>query len=344
MKYNKSLIIICLIYIFYGCEKSDIVKFDVSEKLEEIPLPEIELLGRSVRLTAIDTFLVVQKDNESFIQIYSTNTHSLLAEFGVKGRGPEEFIRPSLMKQTSYAEQNGSPEVYVYDFQRKTISKINIFNALRGNYYEYQKSITSNTHLPALYYIDDDIYVAEPDSKNRFVISGSSKDQDILIPYLPELEISIPPSDIGIVYASNATAVNKERNMLVSAPSFLGELDFFDLEGNLIRVSLLESRDKFKDELIQGYSAFNQIKYNILSLDTKGEMIYCLNLDTSVEDYSNGKYYPKLQVFSWDGKAVKEYILGNRPITDVAVDTVKNRIYAFNKKDELTPLSYYQMK
>ena len=40
------------------------------------------------------------------VQIYSTNSHKLLAEFGKRGRGPKEFIRPLLIKQTSYDPTN----------------------------------------------------------------------------------------------------------------------------------------------------------------------------------------------------------------------------------------------
>ena len=79
-------------------------------------------------------------------------------------------------------------------------------------------------------------------------------------------------------------------------------------------------------------------------MDAKDGLIYALNLDARFRDFHDGKYSPKIQVFTWDGEPVKEYALGNKPITDFTVDTLNGRIYTYSNNEDWALISYYKMK
>ena len=130
------------------------------------------------------------------------------------------------MKQATIDEESGSPIVYVYDYQRKRISTVNILDAIKGAYFKKQEPVLASTYLPYLHYIDDDLYVATPEDKGRFVIREFNSEKEVNISYLPELDFKVPPNDLQIIYSSNATAINREKGIFVSAPTFLGELNF----------------------------------------------------------------------------------------------------------------------
>jgi len=74
--------------------------------------------------------------------------------------------------------------------------------------------------------------IATPESDARFVIYLDSLQTFITVPYLPNTEFPIKEELKSSVYRSTLF-VNKNKGVLVSAPILLGEIDFFDLEGNI---------------------------------------------------------------------------------------------------------------
>ena len=61
--------------------------------------------------------------------------------------------------------------------------------------------------------------------------------------------------------------------------------------------------------------------------------IYTLNLDMTPQDIYAGKYYPSLQVFSWEGKPLKKYKL-NCYISAFTIDEASRTVYGVFAEDE----------
>ncbi len=279
------------------------------------------------------------------IQIYSTNSHALLAELGDRGRGPKEMEGPSLMKQIAFDSTNNSPVVKVYDFKRKRLNTINILDAINGSGIQIQETLPGRTrYLPYFFFKDDDFYLASPEAGGRFVIYNYKTSETKTIPYLPKLDFAVPFEARPIVYRS-AAFVDTEKELIVSAPLFLGELNIFDLQGNLKHSTIFEDRNKFEVELSAGSSSMKNTRYQIVDIDVKNDLIYALNYNNSIVDfYEDRKDRVKVQVFNWEGDPSVEYSLDDRLITSFAIDEIHNRVYAYCPDEETSNIIVYPIK
>lgn len=313
--------------------KREVVEFPekVSLKAQVVKeIPEVIAKG-NINMVVVDTFLIVQQGNVYFFNIYSTKSHKLLSQIGSKGKGPGEFVRPSLLDQRC-----NSSEFLVYDLDRKMISKINIPDLLSEKQ-DYNKHVgiprLNNNYLLYFFHNDDDILIATPeDYKSRFVIYDYKKNSSVNVPYIPEHNYSISKSMNTFVYRSTV-AVNRDKGIIATAPILLAQLDFFDLKGNFIKSVYFDKEVDLEKNLRNGLSK-NTVEY-IVEIEKYDDKIFALNNANSVNDFLYTKNISpfKLQVYSWDGVPVKEYTLDKRNISSFAIDKLHNRVYAYSVWD-----------
>lgn len=340
-KYGLILVLI----LCFACQNKQ-ASFPKTHSLTGHPVEDITVFSKgNVHLAVADTFLVVQKAAEPFIQIYGTNSHNLLAEFGTRGKGPGEFIGPSLQKQVNYDSSNGSPVIYIFDYKRQILSTVNILNLINAGEIEKQEQLPTNKFITFFHYKSDNTYIGSPGTDGRFFIYNYKTSQDTVIPYIPKTDFEIPASTLSAVYRS-AVVVNAEKNVMAAAPLYLGELDFFNLNGKYLHSTIWTPREKFEEELSAGGGAFKNIKRQIADLDSKEGLIYGLNRNNSVIDGNNNelKNSIQVQVFNWNGEPIRKYSLDDgRRITYFAVDPIHNRIYAYDPNEEKHNIITYSM-
>ncbi len=352
---KQMLTITILLSIIISCKHNEsnlkiISKFPDKELIKGEPIKEINLYSKgNVNLISIDSFLVIQKSEEPHFQIYSTKNYKILSEFGKNGKGPNEFISPELLNQTSYDTSNNSPVICVYDYTRRNFTKINIFNIIKDQTNQTLDNIPIpryNQYFTYFFYRDNDLMIATPESKWRFVIYRDTLQNFHNVPYIPSVDFSIGEELKTIVYRSTSY-INKKDGVMASAPLLLGEIDFFSLEGQHLSSSIFSSREILKNDLenknkIKG----NNPKYFIEDLHANDNYIYALNYDNYQNDfYENGSYSNQsILVFDWKGNPVKKYILDkNHFIKSFAVDWDNNRFYGYNSDEIDNTIIVYQV-
>ncbi|MEO9886062.1 MAG: BF3164 family lipoprotein [Balneola sp.] len=341
LKFFSPLLLLFLV----NCEKQ--TTFIDAKLLNGEPLKEVSVLsGGNVSLVVVDTFLVIQKNEEKFISIYSTKNHELLASLGKEGRGPKEFLGPELIKQIGYDEVNNSPLVYVYDYKRKNISTINVIEAIEEGEITLQEPLPSQSnYLPYFFYKGEDFYLASPASgAGRFLIYDYDTSEITITPYIPKLDVAIPKTELSSVYRSTAY-VSTEKKLIASATLHIGQLDFFDLDGNYIRSTVFDPLGSSAEELKLPSSSWKETRYYIEEIESKNNKIYALNFNNKVLNFNNENRpnNVKIQVFDWLGKPLKEYELNDRLINAFAVDPIHNRIYAYSPNEEKYNIIIYSI-
>ena len=345
---NRIILVILFTLIMTSCarEKSrNLTRFPEKVKIEGKPISKIDFYSAgNVSLKVIDTLLIIQRGEEPMFSIYNTNNYNLLAQFGTMGRGPAEFAMPKLLKQVLYDSISGNPIATVYDFQRRRFSRINLIEALENAIEATSQIVIPNTdsYLTYFYYWDKDFMVATPETEGRFLIHSNTRDENKLIPYLPEVDFDISNSFLPLVYRSEAY-VNKDLNRIVAAPSLLGQLDFFNLDGKYLHSTIFDDVDeeKFnKDE-----KELAKAKMQIIDLDATDELIYCLNYNNSSDDFYGDDYKNlKIQVFDWEGNPIKEYILADaRSIRSIAYDVKNNVIFGYSAREMNHNIIIYEL-
>ncbi|NMA49779.1 MAG: hypothetical protein GX947_08465 [Tissierellia bacterium] len=356
MKKTISLLVFILALTLINCRREEyktitINEFQESENLAGKPIEKISLLTRgNVNLICIDSFLVVQKSEEPIIQIYNNKTFELLAEFGKKGRGPNEFISPELLNQTSFDSTNGSPVVCLYDKNRRRFVKVNILCAVNNMPNRIYTEVPIPKHdqiFTYFFYRDDDLLIATPETESRFIIYKDSSESFKTVPFLPKPNFKIPELLLDFVYRSTSF-IDKDRGLMVSAPIFMGEIDFFDLDGNYLSSSIFFPREGLKKDLtsygVNG-SGFDP-KYHIFQLHANKKFIIALNYNNYQSAFLNNDSSTlsnqNIMVFDWQGNPVKKFVLDNSYfIKSFAVDWGKNRFYGYcSNENEHTIIMY----
>jgi len=335
-----TVVLLCLSII--SCKKEayktiTINEFPKSEKLVGKPIEEISVLASgNVNLICVDSFLVVQKSNEPVIQIYNNKTFELLAEFGKKGRGPEEYIFPNLLNQTSFDSTNSSPVVCIYDHNRRRFFKVNILYAVENMVDKIYTEVPIpkyNKYFTYFFYRDDDLMIATPENGSRFVIYKDSTSSYKDVPFIPTPDFTIPEPELTSVYRS-ASFVDIDRGLMVSAPLYMGEIDFFDLDGNYLSSSIFSPREALKKDLANYNRASYDPKYHIVELHANKNFVIAFNYNNNQGSLKDKDSYTlsnhSIMVFDWQGNPIKKFVLDKRYfIKSFAVDWGGNRFYGY---------------
>jgi len=330
MSLKLKTCICLLLFIFASCgsprsdtSNQDIIvkEFPKTATISGTPAKDIEITTRWANLVVVDTFLVIQKIESPFVNIYSTNSYQLLAEIGTKGSGPNEFEMPSLLKQVSYDEGNNSPVITLDDIATGRISKVNILKAIEGKNDAITQARTPELDDVRVYlfYKDDSLLLATPETGGRFVTYNYTTSRKKYTPYVPELDVEMKDYTKSSIYRS-FVAVNKKRNKFVAAPMFLNELNFFDLQGNYTNSTIISPRDKLLPPP-GNQSLPTDIKRYFASLEAVNGKIYTLK---------TGADEGKIQVFDWDGNPLEQYTLeADSRIGSFAYDKIHKQFYVY---------------
>ncbi len=321
--------------------------FPEVQSVTSTPIEKIEMFTKgNVNLVVIDTFLVIQKREEPMVQIYSTNTHELLTSFGTKGKGPNQFERPDLIKQTLRDPANGAPIIQVFDYARRRISKINILDAIekKDGFINQRRISEINSYLLRYYHEDDEMIIAKSEGFSWFIKYNAQDSSIKYVPFPEEFDYLKQSEDAHRVVFRSAITVNKEKKLIAVAPIMLGEVDFFDLEGNYLRSTIFSPRSELK-------SKFNDDKLlemtmQIVDIQSTGDKMYALNHNNQSSTLRNERRRQdaKIQVFDWEGNPLKEYLLAdNHFVRYFAYDERNNRIYAFAPDKEEDNVIMYEL-
>lgn len=343
--FKIQLVCFISLIIFISCKQkgnSDIIidKFPKIITLSGELVKGIELF-KPHRLIIVDSLLLINNYKEKFFRVYSTNTHKLLSEFGLRGRGPGEFISPELTGQVSFDKQTKIPFIYVYDMERHILSYIDVYEyiAPQGHSYKEERIPNVNSYLTRFFFKNNSFFFGIPESGGRFLFYNYKTSKVNIIPFIPNLGFNIKPSYLPNIYRSSCI-INEESNILVSAAILLGEIDFFDLNGNFIKSTVFES--DAKKNLKKDFSNKIEPKTYILQLLSQGNLIYGLNYNSNNWGVDDEKCYSKIEVFDWTGQPVKEYIL-DRKVFSFALDTMHKRIYGLSHEEEY-PIVIYELE
>jgi len=349
--FTKEILLVSVLLVFViGCSSekkkhNDIIvnQFPVTTELVGHPANTIEAYSKGhVFLCVVDSFLILLKSHisfteERFINIYSTNTHKLLAKTVTKGRGPGELISPEFTGQVEYTPENIHPIVYIYDSGRNRLTFLDVIETVNNNQHINEQILLPQVgyNINSLFYYNDSILVATFFPKTgpedgRFLIYNNRTEETDVIPYLPDIGLTFEEYQQSMIYYSFCS-VNIEKQYIAASTMQMGEIDYFDLYGNYIKSTIFDSREKLIEDLKQKVPSSDPHLF-VSSLKTKEGFLYALNLDNLESDLLRTMKYKdiSLLVFDLNGKPIKKYIFAdNRFVYHFAIDMLHKRIYTF---------------
>lgn len=351
---NSKLIHISIILLMLGSckqKKSETNKFKVEEikisnfyektSLKSEPTGIKTISSGNIGLAVIDTFLIIQKNTEPFIEVYSTNTNKLITTYGKYGEGPGYILDPLLVRGTEII--NDQPIFTIFDLTKRIINKVNLNNLINN----IEPILTQETvpftgeHILYYYYSDDEIILTKTEGNNRFIHYNYENETTKNIPIIPKQNFEIDEYVINRVYRSSVT-VNKQKGIIAAFPILLGSIDFFDINGNYLHTTYFDDPKKLENNLIYN----TEPRIYIRDSDSDENFIYGLNINNSnTEIHGSTPNKLKIEVFDWDGNPIKEFILENdEPSEAMAFDSKHNRFYTYCRDCESSNILIFNIK
>jgi len=340
-----GFIIICIIF---SCKQENNKRIEVKE------FPESEELSGNIisnvktqhirTLRIIDSILViVNSEGDYFFEYYNCNNFELTGKYGIKGKGPGEFLYPQLTGD--FINKTLTETIIkVFDWNRKSISYVDLYKSINEKSYicKSYNLINDLKNASGVIFSSDSLIGIIPDHllSSRFIIYNSKNHSINHIPFIPELaKWDIHRENRYYLYATGGHCVYKDQ-FFIAAPAGNGQLDFFDLTGNYLKTlhirdnNYLKEAKYFKSVMeIDGFNVFYS------DLQIVNEEIYALFSVITIPDLkkiTNSRIY----LFDIEGNPKKEYIL-DKEIHRFAIDTINQRfIGLLTNVGDLVSFSY----
>jgi len=354
MKNVKGVGIMLFFVLLIGCKDEKSTPEKVIEKgvfslteLKGTQISDIEIFSSQyVNLVVVDTFLVVQKNQSPILQVFSTKNYNLLVEAGNMGEGPEELKNPTLLNNTLQSTQNNSPIIQVYDAGSRRIFQYNVLNLIDQNepfLNTIELPLDETFDVSMVYFNNEDWLILNPSEFNRFLIHSYKDSTQILVPYPDKLDFEVDPYYKLFIYYSSV-AMEAKKQQFFSGNLLLGELDLYDIKGNLIKSTKFQENSTLEKDI-------NTLPQNMNSyisdIETDGNYMYALNNNNKLlnADKDEDRNNMQLLVFDMNGTLLKTLPFSDQKfITSIALDRQENKLYAYSLHEEKHNIFVYDLE
>ena len=347
MRVLGDIVVVLIGGLLLSCNQSselqaEIKEVDYLDKTGEVLEGEIvtKILG-SHSLVAYDSLvLVITKNSDALISIYSTDSKTIIGSIGTKGRAGNEFV-DAYTGAEQVIMRNGHMILPLYDGPYE-VKEVDITESLIEN-----KTVICSTFDDCVPLVNGEFVYLGTDITNRFeyirniygkeitgvpckytVFESNGKKRDIqffkkLMPYA---------TDNRVREAPYATSLYKHplKNLVLVAFEYNDYLLFADLDNNHYYASHQLGSKTFEDvfDVKQGGICFGDAAVSndyIMILYWRGKY-------TTNEPEESQR--PELLIFDWDGNYVSGYKM-DRIILRIEFDQIHNHLYGLSDEEEL---------
>lgn len=321
----KYLLLLSVLFLSaYGVKKSSshYISFEQSKSLLSVShkVPPIMLYPRNIYVCD-DNLVVFNEGLDTLFQVFNLNDFSYKYSFGIKGHGPNDFIMPSVQ-----AAKVSNTNISILDM--KTIKNIS---------FKDDKHIIRTESLDAPFEflngfvkLYDSLFCCdaglEEEKEFMFINHDGSFEQWGEYPENTDR--------LGSTLARNQAYAK----ISVSKPDGSRFAAFYNSQRHF---RIYDDSGKLLHDVYLDISPFEELpaknpeeRYiHTISAYATDKYIYTLNLDMKAEEIASQKCFPNIQVFSWNGKPLKQYSL-DRFISSFTVCEKQNKIYGVFVDDD----------
>lgn len=276
----------------------------------------------------VDSLLVMSTgNNDNNIAVFNRHTGNLVLEFGRKGSGPNELVRP-----TAISVDKMNRLLYVCDWGKRALLQYDLLAIPEGRISEYNSIKMSEEFVRTslVRFLRDSLFYAPAVKGSRMLIGTPSEVQSLISSDIPD-DNKFPTQEDWYNYMNlqSVTAVRPDGRFLAAGSALGGILEVFDLDSRK-RVVLKRFYEPIFEQ--KGH-VFRPIP------ETIGGFAYLAATDKYLYATLHGKVNPTsmptaICKFDWKGNPVAQYDCGNYAITSFTVTDDDEIIYAIAVGDE----------
>ena len=357
MKPVRTLLLLITLFLFSNCKneisRDTAVWHDVFPKkvyLKNATIQEIRDDINPMQIGLKDSILVIcDIYSDVHFYIYKLPEFNYLGSFGHQGRGPNDLLDPVFWGQ--FENSSSNYKIWTYQTNKMTFSFIDIFKQINSQKKNFDKNIVmppeigSSVNIIAL-------------SNNTFIGSGRTDNGEFFIyndkskkikwlPFLIDKNKSylekLKKNNLLKSFKQGIIKVKPDRSMFVKIYGYMPVVDIYDNKAKLLR-SVVMKNYKFPEIKQKKFDDATKVYYTDVFLTNN--FIYVLNRDCSLKELKNGNgKHIKINVFSWSGKAVLQYIIEESfgYQSPYVIDEKNHKLYIFDIKNSGNYIKVYDI-
>jgi hypothetical protein len=274
-----------------------------------------------------------------FFNITIQEGNHILAHFGNRGQGPEDFIRP-------YPIQYINEDTFgAYDFASKAYKEVAIPKENTG-FIQINNHVTFESHPFQVIKTAYNQYAGLSSNEGLIVLMDSTGKECAAFfeyPYRDKNEQAVENHTRSMAY-QGIFAANPQKTKCVYA-SLNGEIiHFYDIQkGNISLIHKTENRyPSYKHENDAVVTNVKNI-VGYISLSATNQFVYALYCGKILEELSGVDGFSlestQMRVFDWTGKMVETYTL-DVPCRYISVSNDEKKIWAIALTPDITPVYF----
>lgn len=267
--------------------------------------------------------IMENRNNEGYFTLFELPDLRLIKQFGKIGQGPDEFMSPSMARNTNpdipatvVEETTGK----IYDVLPDGTLRPYDINLRKPeslqDYIAYQAVLMTES---ILYFVSN-----SPTGKSFFTLDMDSVQMNEL------QNLALDPKRKGWANYIGYSAVNMEQTRMVYAYQYFKILKFFDLEHNTIRTINFEREEADENTIyrINGLDASVSHYFGICATD---KYIYAMSVggrtahQVWTDNHKKGIHYIYVEQYDWNGNPIAQYKLDQSGW--IVVDENTNTLY-----------------
>lgn len=308
------------------------------------PIPEIQDVKRPVVLPqVIDTFLVIFRQNDPLFQVYGTQSHQLLAEFGIRGDGPGEFLVPMpLHWRSTQASEN--PTYLISDMARRQIVEVDLHALVKGKtpFWRQRPFPDPDVVLDVtkVFYAQDGFFMGTESSVAkgeliRFFIVDENKGNKLEVKNFLDYPLSDNLLRDNLRLTSDFTYHPDSKKIAVFPRNF-GRIDIYDLDGSHHKSFVFDQPPSVLGDASKPVVESNKT-YFLQGLSTK-DFVMGLSLDTPP-----GMNGILIRVFDWNANPKAVWRIESDKMSSFFYDESYHRLYLYQNERENDNLWVYDL-
>lgn len=325
-----------------GCTKDQIKLNNITERFDKFPLQEtLNFVPLSDSIPDNPSKMLLSKGNliiqtfckakEKHLAIYSLSENRVINEAVKYGNGPEEMLSCEICLD--------GDKLWLYDIMKKQIGECSVRCFLSGNPPVCWHKLNSYYYDIAI--LNDSIIVGTNNMQSRHkigyvnILTGEVKER---------ADYSYLDKDINLGSLIDASScyidVNPKTKDILLSYRYTDIMEIYNTNGDIKYA--LQGPVKFNVEFKPTKKSMGKTKDTrkaFVNTYVTENYIYLLYSGCKRTE-ENWAYGTEIYVFTWDGKPVKKYDLG-QPVYAFAVDEANHKIYSYSILTEQLIMATY---
>lgn len=340
---NSIFVLLALCAISFSCQEKL-----AEEKSDEFPAiiilegkkTGIEVLGIPKVTTYKGDLVVLNKKDSLLFKVYNSD-FEFITGYGQMSEFPLELKFP-MFSSPVISEDND----YLPIFDLENLNSIKLWPNLTGEIgdWKYEKTKLKNfqSYPTTLIFLSDSAIAYIPEMGGSLAINYQGSKPGVIKPYHFKEFSKIRTTNLRWVFQSEA-AVHVPKEVMVIAPLMTGELEYYDLQGELIKAVAYDTTNLQGNMFAEENFLNTNLIITALDLSVTDKFIYLLSSNNKTNEHKTGIKTNNSSVykFDWDGKILQRYDLGV-DASSFGVDEARSRFYVTVVENDEDPIWYFE--